>query len=340
MRIAAVLFWLAGAGLLALLIATNDVRALEHSLEQLHWRFVLVCAYHLAPLWFDVLGWRRVFLRPPRFSSLLRMRWIGEAANGLLPVPHLGELLRVKQPYDEGADLSDAASSVTADVTAGLATQVMFVGVGLALFGLNRGADTLVRSLATIAVLGWFGAGFYWAQRTHLFSRAVDFAARHIGGPARQLEAAAVRRIEDTLSVVYERRRAFAWAIIWRLLSWVAGAGEIWLVPRLIGMPIGIDDAIVLESLSQGARAVAFIIPGGLGVQDGTLMVLSAQLGLGPELGLVISLVKRLRELALGIPALAFLYGTEMRRFHQRGSIRDTMRAMNGMMRGRNSRGS
>ena len=90
--------------------------------------------------------------------------------------------------------------------------------------------------------------------------------------------------------------------------GWVAGAGEAWLALRLLGHPIGIAEAIALESLSQGARAAAFVIPGGLGVQDGSLMLLGLQLGLGAEAGLALSLVKRFRELALGLPALAAGY--------------------------------
>lgn len=344
MRVITLALWLAGAALLAWLVLTNDLAALAGSLARLDSGFLLICAYHAVPLWCDVIAWREVFLRPPRLRGLLRARWIGEAANGLLPVPHLGELLRVKLPYDAGADLSDAASAVTADVTAGLATQVMFIAVGLLLFSLKRGSGALLRSFATLAVLTAFGAGFYWAQRSRLFSRGVAAIARRAGGPARHLDGTSLRRIEDNLRVVYERRGAFARALAWRLVGWFVGAGEIWLIPRLIGTPISLSDAIVLESLSQGARAAAFIIPGGLGVQDGTLMVLTAEFGFGGELGLVISLAKRLRELALGLPALALAYAAELKgiegRIGQPGSIRDAMRAIAGMMRGRTSSGS
>jgi hypothetical protein len=119
---------------------------------------------------------------------------------------------------------------------------------------------------------------------------------------------------------VYSRRRAVAVALAWRLIGGFVGAGEVWIIPYCLGQPISLADAIILESLSHGARAVAFIIPGGLGVQDGTLMVLTAELGLGPELGLIIALVKRFREVALGGPALAVAWAAEMRRWQRRRS--------------------
>ena len=104
----------------------------------------------------------------------------------------------------------------------------------------------------------------------------------------------------------------------WRLAGWFVGAGEVWLIPWSLGQPISFADAIILELLSHGARAAAFIVPGGLGVQDGTLMVLTTQLGLGPEMGLVIALVKRCREVALGVPAARVAWAGEMRRLQRR----------------------
>ena len=341
MRIATFVTWLIGAGLLAGLLAMNDAGKIFAAAWQLHLWLIAIALYHGVPLMFDVLGWRRLFERPPDFLRLVRIRWIGEAVNGLLPVPHLGEILRAKLPHDEGSDLTDSATSVIGDVTIGLATQIVFIAAGLAYFALRSGRDTLFRSALTIAALAFFGVGFYWAQRTRWFSRAADTVGQLIG--SRTLDGAAIRRVEDALHRLYGHRRAVAVASVWRLLSWFAGAGEIWLVPYLLGQPIGIGDAVTLESLSQGARAAAFIIPGGLGVQDGTLMVLSQQLGLGGDLGLVISLVKRFRELALGIPALVLAYSGELRRWRrssQAGSTRLSMRATRGMIRGRSSRES
>src|SRR5580704_14480735 len=73
MRLATILTWLAGIGLLALLLASNDVGALLEAVWQLHWWLVIIVAYHAAPLLCDVLGWRLLFQRPPPLADLLRM---------------------------------------------------------------------------------------------------------------------------------------------------------------------------------------------------------------------------------------------------------------------------
>jgi len=54
-------------------------------------------------------------------------------------------------------------------------------------------------------------------------------------------------------------------------------------------------------------------VPGALGVQEGGCVVLSAALGIGPETGLALSLIKRVRELVLGVPALLVWHFAEGR---------------------------
>ena len=318
MRLFTVIGWLLGATLLAALLASNEFGQVIAAVAQMRWWLAVVALYHVVPLVCDVFAWRLLFARMPPVLRLVRARWIGEAANGLLPVPHLGELLRVKLPYDAGSDLVDAGASVLADVTLGLATQLLFIACGLLLFSLGRGADTLIGSLVTAGLLTVFTVIFYAAQRSRLFSRAARAAGRTTGSAWHIFDGIGIGRVEDALRTVYTGRRELLRAVAWRLVGWFAGAGEVWLIAWCLGRPISIADAVILESLSHGARAVAFVIPGGLGVQDGTLLVLATQLGLGPEMGLVIALVKRLREFALGLPALTVAWTAELRRWRKR----------------------
>ncbi|MDQ2694335.1 MAG: TIGR00374 family protein, partial [Pseudomonadota bacterium] len=89
-----------------------------------------------------------------------------------------------------------------------------------------------------------------------------------------------------------------------QLLAWLLGAGEVWLGLYFLGYPVGLLEAVLLESLGQAVRSAAFAVPGALGVQEGGYMLLGGVLGLSPEAGLALSLVRRVRELLLGIPAL------------------------------------
>jgi len=85
-----------------------------------------------------------------------------------------------------------------------------------------------------------------------------------------------------------------------------------------LGHPLGIIDALILESLSSGVRAAAFILPGGLGALEGGLVVLGALFALPADTALAISLSKRVRELALGLPGLFVWHWIEGHRLLRR----------------------
>ena len=51
-------------------------------------------------------------------------------------------------------------------------------------------------------------------------------------------------------------------------------------------------------------RATGFLVPGALGIQEGGFMMLAALVGIPAQLGLALSLARRVREMMLGVPAL------------------------------------
>lgn len=314
MRIPTIVAWLAGVALLAALIALNHPEAVLAALASLRYWLVLVILFHAVPLYFDTLAWRRLFQAPPPLAALFRIRWISEGVNGCFPVPHLGELLR--------ADLTrriarpgEAGASVVVDLTLGVATQLIFAALGLALFSLLVGGNALLRGLlVAVAVLGSCGATFYFLQRAGIFTLAARLVRRWSQTARRRLDLEDARALDGRIRALYARRAALLSSAWWRFLGWLTGAGETWLALKGLGHPVSIAEAVMLESLSQAARTAAFAIPGGLGVADGALLLLCAQLGLGAETGLALSLAKRCRELALGAPALLAGYLSQTRR--------------------------
>jgi putative membrane protein len=314
MRLITIFAWLLGAALLAGLVAINHPGEVLGAVGALRYWLAVIVAVHLVPLSFDVAGWRLLFTTPPRFGALFVVRWLAESVNGLLPVPHLGELLR--------ADLArrispagEAGPSVVVDLTLGVAAEALFAAAGLALFSTLPGSGrVLLDLLLAIALLAAATVTLYVLQRAGLFALAAAIMRRWIASPRGIFQLKGARAIDRRVGAIYERRGKLARAGAWRLAGWFAGAGETWLILYALGHPVGIGDAIILESLSQAARTAAFVIPGGLGVQDGALLLLCGQLGLPPELGLAVSLVKRFRELVLGAPGLVISYTLQAHR--------------------------
>ena len=151
MRYHALIAWLVGiAGLAALLVLNDGAAAVRAGLALREW-LIVVMAFHTVPLAIDVIAWQCLFTARPGFRDLALIRWIAESVNGLFPVPHLGELLRVdmvRRLGPVGAFRSEAAASVVVDVTLGLGTQILFTVLGLLIYARVPGAAGSFGALA------------------------------------------------------------------------------------------------------------------------------------------------------------------------------------------------
>jgi uncharacterized protein (TIRG00374 family) len=125
--------------------------------------------------------------------------------------------------------------------------------------------------------------------------------------------------IDEAIVATYRRRSALSYSSLLRLVGWISSVGEVWLAMRVLGKPLSVIDSFILESLSTGVRGAAFMVPGALGAQEGGMVLFGALLGLPADLALAVSLTKRVRELALGLPGLAAWQWVEGRRLLSRG---------------------
>ena len=115
---------------------------------------------------------------------------------------------------------------------------------------------------------------------------------------------AGAQALDDAILDLYRRRWLLTGNALGQLTAWVLGAAEIYVALHFMGYEITVADALLLESLVLATRTAAFFVPGALGVQEGVLVLLGGMIGLGPEVALALSLVKRVRELVIGVPGL------------------------------------
>src|SRR6266478_5068569 len=85
----------------------------------------------------------------------------------------------------------------------------------------------------------------------------------------------------------------------------IAATAEAWLALQFAGAPFGWGAVLVVEGLVYAVRSVAFAVPNAIGVQEGAYIILGESFGLTPEMALALSLLKRARDLVIGLPALA-----------------------------------
>jgi hypothetical protein len=135
--------------------------------------------------------------------------------------------------------------------------------------------------------------------------RLLDRFARLLGRAWTDKTAAGAATLLAELHDIY-RRRARVWvSFVLHLVCWIASALEAWIALRLAGAALGFPVVLVIEGLLYAARSAAFAVPNAVGVQEGAYVLLGAGLGLTPEMGLALSLLKRWRDLAIGLPPLA-----------------------------------
>ncbi|HTJ80423.1 MAG TPA: lysylphosphatidylglycerol synthase transmembrane domain-containing protein [Polyangiaceae bacterium] len=94
------------------------------------------------------------------------------------------------------------------------------------------------------------------------------------------------------------------------LAQWVTEFAETWLILRLLGTNVTFTEALAIELGSSLVRALAFVVPGGLGVTDASYVGMLAALGVpnATEVGAGFVLLKRAKEIffiAVGLGALA-----------------------------------
>lgn len=322
MKRAAAILWLAGIALLVALVAWQGAAEVWSGLARAGWGLLAVCAFYPIALIVDTECWRLLLpgaSRPP-FAVLLAPRWICDAVNGLLPSAQIGgDVVRARLLTLRGVPGVDAGASVVADITAGVVTEILFTLLGIGLLIRHDGAGrTALAATTGVLLFTVLLVAFYMAQHGGLFRRLARLLERlvRIGdwspvvGGAEALDAAVI--------ATYRRRREFVRACFWRMAGWFAGTLEVWLALYFLDRPIGLAEALMLESLGQAIRHAAFVIPGALGVQEGGFILLGAVAGLGPDTGLALSLMKRIRELLLGLPALLVWQMIEGRHFFRR----------------------
>ena len=270
------------------------------------WGVAVVALYHFVPLALDARAWQLLFNDDRRLglAAAIRIRWIGESVNGLLPAAQLvSELVRVRLAMLAGIPGAVAGAVVTVDLTISVFAQVIFTLLGLvALYALGAGgvAALAVGPLALAAIF----VAFLVLQNAGMFGRLAKLIGRSTAGATWLKVIAGADALDAEIKELYQRRSVLIGSFGWKLASWIAGTGEIWLGLYFLGHPVGILEAIMMESLTQAVRSAAFIVPGGLGIQEGGFVLIGNVIGIGPETALALSLIKRVRELAVGIPAL------------------------------------
>jgi len=313
MKRISILLALAGLALSALLVAWFDAGQVLGVALSVGWRGFGVLSLWQAGLFLMLgLAWATV-LPGVRPGVLVWGRMVRDAATTCLPFsPVGGFVLGARAITVRGVAWPTAAAGTVVDVTAELIGQFLFSVFGLlALVLLRPGSPLLLPAGVTLAVAGLLAAA---AVR---FRRAVGRGLRGLGG--RLLGKwfrgqGGLDRVRTEISRLYSDPRRLLLASMVHLLGWFSTGVGTWISLRLLGFEAAILPILALEALLDALVAATFVVPGAVGVQEAGYVGLGAAFGVPPDLALSVSLLRRARDLALGLPILLVFQWIELRR--------------------------
>jgi putative membrane protein len=275
-------------------------------------------------LLFVLLGlawWTLLPRRRPRVRIFIWARMVRDGAANCLPFSAVGGfLLGARAATLHGLAWPVASASTLVDVTAEFLTQIVFAAAGLGFLVFERpGTDLALPYAIGIALAAIGGAGFVAVQL------GAGPLARRLGRRVRSAWITAliarIALLQGDLMRIYGGRGRFAASSVIHLLAWVANGIGGWLIIRLVGVPIGIPEALAIEALLQAALTAAFAVPGFAGIQEGAYVVLGGIFGISPDAAIAVSLVRRARDIAVGVPTLLLWQFIEARRLQPVSSL-------------------
>jgi putative membrane protein len=303
------LLGIAGIALFTVLLIREGGSQVGAAVATAGWAIAGVVAYHFfVPLFLDAVAWWVLFPKSDRLPlrKILWMRWIGESVSTLVPSAAVGgDIVRARLAAITGVPLPIAGGTVLVDLTLGVFTQAGFTLLGLMLLvdvsgQRNFVGPTLVGTLVGVLAV----AGFYFVQRLGMFRFLGIIIARLANSPEWQSLVQSGESLDRTVRTLYARRRGVVLCCAATVVSLVAGSGEIWIALHALRLHATFTNALILQSMALTIRSAAFAVPGGLGVQEGGYLVVGNLLGIPGEAAFALSLIARVRELALGIPGL------------------------------------
>nr|WP_240775252.1 MULTISPECIES: lysylphosphatidylglycerol synthase domain-containing protein [Neokomagataea] len=294
--------------------------------------FLLIVGYQLCV---DVglgLAWKGSV---PQISAirLTGARLVRDAAGTCLPFSQLGGIaigvratLAGRNPVSMDGETLRWPEGVAAnlvDITTEVLGQIAFVLLAVLCLVGHDGAARFIWPLSVgMAILSLAIAAFIWTQLRggNVLQRSAQFLGKHIaaGWSENLIDDTAV--FQDRLETLWGRADRIALGAFSHFLCWMAGAGLTCLALSLLGAHASFISAVAIEGVVCGIMSAGFLVPAALGVQEAAYVALGMMFGIDPEIALSLSLLRRGRDLMIGIPVLLYWQFVEVRRLRAQAS--------------------
>jgi uncharacterized protein (TIRG00374 family) len=291
--------------------------ALAEHLRQVGWWWpVVLLPYGLVSL-LEAVAWECLLSTKaprPRLALLFWLRLGGEALNQLTPTASLGgEPYKAMRLQDTGLPFDEVTASLVIHKALKVLGLLLYIVLGLILapflfpeISPHLTAMSLVAASLGLGILAFIvGAGRDPCTRALRLLERFNLCPRFL-----QEKEAELSLLDARLASFYrDYPGQSVQAFLLLFLGWLLHAAEVYLIFWLLGRPIGWELAFCLDSLSMIFTSAGFLIPAGLGFQEGGNILLVLGLQMGAALGGAFSIVRRVREafwMGLGLVVAAW----------------------------------
>jgi putative membrane protein len=318
-----VVVWCVGIAACIALSVWSGLGEVGSAVASVGWGMLGVVLTRAATVSIAGTGWWLLFpaglspaVRPLRLGAAVLLRFVREGINSLLPLTQVGgDVISARLLTFWGVSGSLGAASLIVDVLMQALTQFVFAALGImTLMVLGTDATVAGSAAASLAVAAPLLGGFYIAQR-RWGHRLLHFVLSRINSDGNWRLLGTVDAVYQNFSSIYARRSGLMASGFVHMVGWLAGVAEVLIVLRCMGLPAGIGEALVIESLIQAVRGAAFAVPSALGAQEAGLILLCGIFQIPSDQALALSFVKRAADLVIGVPGLIALQILEGRRF-------------------------
>jgi len=254
-----------------------------------------------------------VFMRPEQrmisYPRVVAAQLSGQAVNTVTPTGTLGEVVKVTMMIGHAPRYRAVSALVLKNLIGTLASVgslLLAIAVSLVAFDVHPDVALMLRLAFGLILVITIGLII-------LVRRGL---VRSLAGVARSLHLISAARREwlvERLAELDEQLRPVAQlrsplyrpAILYVFLSRLIGFVDLWLMLVALGAEADLPFVIVVSGSSTVLGSIAAVVPMGIGLYDGGLAGLFRLLGAGAGDGIVVSLIKRLRSIAIALLGLA-----------------------------------
>ena len=245
---------------------------------------------------------------------LIWARMVRDASGNCLPFSQLGGFVFGSRAATlMGMSWVTATATTVVDVTAEFLAQIAFAAIGLGIL-LARAPDSAlaipVEIGLALAVIGCVAFVFLQNGASNVFAKL----GRVIASGRLEDAKDRVAVLQAELGLIYGHTGRLVLGFTVHLIGWLAAGAAGWIAYRALGVPSDFDDVLAIEALLSALAAAAFLVPVNAGVQEAGYAGLGAIFGVPPELSIGVSLVRRARDIVVGVPILLLWQALEVRR--------------------------